>query len=135
MRNPPTFTAERVSILKLTLIALVVLSSVYFLAGCQTKPTGPVTFEDILTQSTIEITAAANTLADARDAGIVDPTSERYQKAKASLLDAQTYIELAWTYYAGGELEEAQASRRLAVGSYQIVRPMLVDYQKRLEGN
>lgn len=117
-----------------TSIALALLLIAFSLSGCPTKPTGPVTFEEILSQTTIEITAAANTLADARDAGIVDETSENYLAARAALFDAQAYIELAWSYYAGGEMEDAQASRRLAVGSYQAVRPMLVQYQKSLGG-
>jgi len=116
------------------LTTLVTLLIVFSLTGCPVKPDGPVTFEDVLSQTTIEITAAANTLADARDAGIVDESSETYQNAKTALLEAQLYIELAWAYYAGDELEDAQASRRLAVGSYQAVRPLLVKYQQSLGG-
>lgn len=112
---------------------LAMLLIVFSLTACQTNPTDDVTFEDVLSQTTVELTAAANTLADAADAGIVKRDSHGYLTAKAALFEAQTYIELSWQYYADGDLDESHAARRLAVGSYQSVRPILVEYQKSLE--
>lgn len=125
------FTTYQQAIAPLFLFSVLLI---VILSGCQTRETAPVTFEDILAQTTAELTAAANTLADARDAGIVSADSETYQTAKLILLDAQTYIELAWQYYADGDMTEAKQARQFALANYQTIRPKLVEYQKSLGG-
>lgn len=115
------------------LVSVVLAFLLAMLSACQTAPSKPATFGELLTATGAEITAAANTLADARDAGIVSSESEGYQRAKRVLTEASDYIQLAWAYWLEGDTLDAKQARQFAVAGYNTVRPMLVEYQRKLE--
>lgn len=100
---------------------------VAFLAGCAQLPAQP-DLLDTLTAAENTVTAAANTLADARDAGIVAATSDDYQRVALRLLDADEALDIMWRAYATGDLGTAAQQRDAALAIYREIRPTLAKY-------
>lgn len=98
----------------------------FLLLGCQpgTKPT-PSVF-DALTTAESTITAGANTLKRAVELGTITTDDSDYHKAYTALHQAGEAMDVAWEAYRAGQLADADASKRLAMESYMLVRPILV---------
>ena len=105
------------------LLAIVFMA--WLLGGCQhtTKP-APSVF-DTLTTAESTITAGANTLKRALELGTITTDDSDYHKAYNALQQAGQAMDRAWAAYRAGALVDADASKRLAMESYMLVRPIL----------
>ena len=110
-----------------------ILASVALSTGCTATIGHKPTPDDALVQTQATITAAANTLADAADAGIIDRGSKEYAKLKTALIDARDALDFAWEAMLTGKPGEAEQWRRMALDSYAKVRPRLIELQKQGE--
>lgn len=119
--------------MELLIAAYLVIGMAIFALGCQTIEDKPPTFVELLSSTTKNVADAANTLADAADAGIISRESSTYTNLREILLSAQTYIELAWEYYAEGKIADATEARQQAAQAYNIVRAALLRYHDQLE--
>jgi hypothetical protein len=110
----------------------VVFFLVALLAGCATgdRPAGQ---ESPLTALTAEVTAAANTLADAADAGLIRRDSDAYKAIKQALETVWTYLELAWSYHADGKVIDGNLARQQALSAYGPIRGAIVRLRDELE--
>lgn len=100
---------------------------VALLAGCTQQAAQP-DLLDTLTAAENTVTAAANSLADARDAGVISATSEDYQRMALRLLEADEALDVMWRAYATGDLGTAAQRRDFALSVYREIRPTLVKY-------
>lgn len=107
-------------------LSLIVIT---LLSACATtdKPTD---FASALAQTTYEITAAANAIADAADAGLISRESRDYQTVKQAFLTASTYLDLAWSYYGEGNYFDAANARQAALAAYLPIREHLLRLQE-----
>jgi hypothetical protein len=117
----------RLSLIHVSLLVL-------WLTACASVDTKPEpTPAELLTMTTVELIAAANTVADAADLGIIQRDSQDYRRIKDALLAAHTYIELAWSYHSEGNYADAVAAREQAMDTYLLIRASVVALGKRVE--
>lgn len=82
---------------------------------------------DLLSQAEATITTGIETLRTAVTLGTVDIASMEYAHVYAGLEDANQLMDTAWDSYRAGNLEQANALRRLSMDAYMAIRPMLYD--------
>lgn len=103
------------------------------LAGCTTVGERPGGQENPLTALTAEVTAAANTLADAADAGLIHRDSDTYTALKQALETVTVYLELAWSYHAEGKVIDGNLARQQALSAYGPIRGAIVRLRDKME--
>ena len=106
---------------KLYLILAILMAGV---AACQ--PNEKPSVVDSLLQTESVLTSGMDTLKVAIDLGRVDTASPEYARVYAGLEQANTVMDGAWAAYRAGSLEQAEASRRIAMSTYNTIRPLLV---------
>ena len=94
-------------------------------AGCQHATGEKPSTIDLLMQTESMLTAGMETLKTGIDIGTVDTTTSEYARVYAGLEKANTVMDSAWAAYRAGSLEQADASRRIALSTYQSIRPLL----------
>lgn len=112
-------------VVSLLLIAFLVLT-----AGCQMAPSRPpgVALTDplnLMLDAETTVSAAMQTLVDAADANLIERTSDTYQDAAFTLLQASEAMDIAWVAFRGGDWASANSQRELALHLHGIVRPLL----------
>lgn len=106
-----------------TWIAMLTLVGLLAIAGCQ--PGTKQDTVDVLISAKAELTAAANTLADAADAGLISRKNPKYQNAKELLIEAQTTLKQAWALYFEDDIYGADLALVQTRSLYLRVRPIL----------
>jgi len=109
---------------------LLMMLGLILLLGCTPQNTKPLTYADTITAAEELVITAANTLADAADAGIVSRDSATYQELKEAIIEAAHMIRFAWSAYLDGNQDEAEQWRRAVLELHAKIRPVLVEFTK-----
>jgi hypothetical protein len=120
----PLTKSETSTLLVLICWLLVLMLASWGVSGCQPGGTKPSVFESLKTAEST-ITAGANTLNRAVGMGMITTDDPDYAKAYNALHQAGSAMDRAWAAYRAGELGAADSSKRLAMDSYMLVRPIL----------
>lgn len=109
---------------------ILMMLGLVLLLGCTPQNTKPMTYADTITAAEELVITAANTLADAADAGIVSRDSETYQELKEAIIEASHMIRFAWGAYLEGDQGEAEQWRQAVLELHSKIRPVLVEFTK-----
>lgn len=104
---------------------LVLVTMVMFACNPNRTDPAPSTM-DVMMNTESVLTAGMDTLLAAVNLGTVDTSSREYAKVYAGLERANTTMDAAWAAYRAGDLSQADASRRIAMSTYQSIRPLLL---------
>lgn len=109
---------------------LLMVLGLVLLLGCTPQNTKPMTYADTITAAEELVITAANTLADAADAGMISRESETYQGLKEAIIEASHMVRFSWAAYLDGNQDEAEQWRQAVIGLYGQIRPALAEITK-----
>jgi len=109
---------------------LLMVIGLSLLLGCAPQNTKPLTYADTITAAEELVITAANTLADAADAGVISRDSAAYRGLKESIIDASQMVRFAWAAYLDGNQDEAEQWRQAIIMLYGQIRPALAEIAK-----
>jgi len=101
--------------------------------GCAVQPVQPQSVPESIAAAERHLIAAAHTLADLADAGVISRDSSGYQEMAAAVREARDLIELAWRAHFAGDADAAGQWRDQSLQLYAALRPRLQDLQRRVD--